>query len=706
MSINRRPSLKPENDESKRNVSVVCRFRPINSKELELSTECCVSFNPDCKSLKMLAEGTDLQDFTFDHVFNTESTQKEVYESAAMPIIQSVLDGFNGTVLAYGQTSSGKTFTMTGYDVDDPNLKGVVPRMVSTVFSHIESSPEHIEFAVKVSYCEIYMEKIIDLLAPHKNNLQVHEDKARGIFIQDITEEYVSSEYEVMDLMKLGTQNREVGFTCMNEGSSRSHSIFLITLQQTNTLDFTSKVGKLYLVDLAGSEKVSKTKAGGKRLDEAKNINKSLSSLGKVINSLTDGKSTHVPYRDSKLTRVLQDSLGGNSKTTLIITCSPSVYNLQETLSTLRFGIRAKAVKNKAHVNREYTISELKLLLAKAEEEIVNKDRRISKLEERLKDVGVQDITVDYGESALTEIENRKLDCYIEEIDQLNIKIEYLTNKNDNLQKENDLQISRLMTIILSLQSLEDSLNESQDNVQRLTHRNTSLQKELDTMIQNQTLLSKTLSEKDEEIAKITDQSNKENIEWDKEKNQIMNELYEFRSKIPLEMAENPNSLENIELDLDQEILRLNTIISEQKSMIEKYELRLKEAEDNLLKVKENKMESDKILKVKVNNLERGIEQLTLVCSSLNQQKSNLIADAQSYERKHQRCIKKLTKLEKKNSQYKESLLKYKQRTQYLRKEFSLSEGIPVNLFVNPHPRIRKYMKGGHVSKISYSPRK
>jgi kinesin family protein 5 len=706
MTSTRRQSLKLENDESKGNVSVVCRFRPINSKELELSTETCVSFNSDCKSVKILSEGTELQDFTFDYVFDTESTQKQVYETAAMPIIQSVLDGFNGTVLAYGQTSSGKTFTMTGYDIEDPSLKGVVPRMIDTVFSHIENSQEHIEFAVKVSYCEIYMEKIKDLLAPHKNNLQVHEDKARGIFIQDITEEYVSSEFEVMELMKIGTQNREVGFTCMNEGSSRSHSIFLITLQQTNTIDFSCKVGKLFLVDLAGSEKVSKTKAGGKRLDEAKNINKSLSTLGMVINSLTDGKSTHVPYRDSKLTRVLQDSLGGNSKTTLIITCSPSVYNLQETLGTLRFGIRAKAVKNKAHVNREYTVSELKLLLAKAEEEIMKKDSRITKLEERLKEVGIHDITVDYGESALSDIDLQKIECYTEEIEQLNNKIEYLNTRNENLNKENNSLNSRLMNIILSLQSLEDSLNDSQDNVQKLTSKNASLQKELDEMMRNQTLLSKTLSEKDEEIARLTERIDTESIAWYQEKNDILKELDEFRAKVPQVLSEEAKNLDNIEINLDQEILRLNNIILEQRNLIEKYESRLKETQENLLKVKENKMESDKQLKIKVNSLERGLEQINLVASSLRQQKSNLIADSQSYEKKVQRYQRKIIKLEKQNNQYKESLLKYKQRTQYLRKEFAASEGIPVNLFVNPHPRIRKYMKGGHVSKLSHSPHK
>lgn len=158
---------------------------------------------------------------------------------------------------------------------------------------------------MKISMTEIYMEKIKDLLNPAQNNLKIHEDKSRGIYIADVTEEYVGDEDEVYKLMETGNQNRAIGVTDMNSQSSRSHSIFIMTVTQRNNTDFSTKTGKLYLVDLAGSEKVGKTGAKGQTLDEAKGINKSLTSLGLVINALTDGKSTHIPYRDSKLTRVL-----------------------------------------------------------------------------------------------------------------------------------------------------------------------------------------------------------------------------------------------------------------------------------------------------------------------------------------------------------------------------------------------------------------
>jgi len=281
-----------------------------------------------------------------DRVFDTGTTQKEIYDIAAKPIIESVLEGFNGTIFAYGQTSSGKTHTMQGPDIEDVELQGIIPRMVRTVFNRIETASENIEFIVKVSMIEIYMEKIKDLLDPSKDNLKVHEEKGKGVYVQDVTENYVGDEMEVYELMKLGNNNRAVTATNMNEQSSRSHSIFILTVTQNNLEDLSCKTGSLYLVDLAGSEKVGKTGAKGQTLDEAKMINKSLTTLGKVITALTDKKSSHVPYRESKLTRILSESLGGNSRTCLIITCSPALYNEAETLSTLRFGQRARNIKN------------------------------------------------------------------------------------------------------------------------------------------------------------------------------------------------------------------------------------------------------------------------------------------------------------------------------------------------------------------------
>jgi kinesin family protein 5 len=216
---------------------------------------------------------------------------------------------------------------MQGPDIENIEMQGVIPRMVRTVFNRIESASECIEFTVKVSMVEIYMEKIRDLINPDKDNLKVKEEKGKGVFIADVEERYIAEEKEIYELMKLGNSNRSIAATLMNAESSRSHSIFVLSVTQNNTQDLSCKTGQLYLVDLAGSEKISKTGAAGQTLEEAKMINKSLTTLGKVIFALTDKKATHIPYRESKLTRILTESLGGNSRTCLIITCSPHPFN-------------------------------------------------------------------------------------------------------------------------------------------------------------------------------------------------------------------------------------------------------------------------------------------------------------------------------------------------------------------------------------------
>jgi len=309
------------------------------------------------------------------------SKQSDIFDYSIRPTVDDILNGYNGTVFAYGQTGAGKSYTMMGTSIDDDDGRGVIPRIVEQIFASILTSPGTIEYTVRVSYMEIYMERIRDLLAPQNDNLPVHEEKNRGVYVKGLLEIYVSSVQEVYEVMRRGGNARAVAATNMNQESSRSHSIFVITITQKNVETGSAKSGQLFLVDLAGSEKVGKTGASGQTLEEAKKINKSLSALGMVINSLTDGRSSHIPYRDSKLTRILQESLGGNSRTTLIINCSPSSYNDAETVSTLRFGMRAKSIKNKAKVNAELSPAELKMLLGKAKTQMTSFENYIASLE-------------------------------------------------------------------------------------------------------------------------------------------------------------------------------------------------------------------------------------------------------------------------------------------------------------------------------------
>ncbi|CAG8457193.1 6083_t:CDS:10 [Paraglomus brasilianum] len=367
-------------NDQRNNIRVVCRFRPQNKREIAEGGVPIIKFDDDGETCRM--QGKEFQgNFTFDRIFSPETKQKEVFDSAIKPIVDEVYNGYNGTVFAYGQTGSGKTFTMMGADIDNEELKGLIPRIVEQIFQCIIDSPPTMEYTVKVSYMEIYMERIRDLLNPQNDNLPIHEEKNRGVYVKGLLEVYVSSVEEVYEVMKRGGQARVVAYTNMNAESSRSHSIFVITITQKNLQDGSVKSGKLSLVDLAGSEKVGKTGASGQTLEEAKKINKSLSALGMVINALTDGKSTHIPYRDSKLTRILQESLGGNSRTTLIINSSPSSFNEAESLSTLRF---AKTIKNKARVNAELSPAELKALLKKAKSEAVTFQQYITALEDEI----------------------------------------------------------------------------------------------------------------------------------------------------------------------------------------------------------------------------------------------------------------------------------------------------------------------------------
>ena len=489
------------------NIAVSCRFRPLNEREKERSMDIVAEFPFDGKTVvvNQQYEGFGSVKFNFDNVFPPDTEQVVVYEATALPIIEAVMNGFNGTVFAYGQTSSGKTFTMSGPNIYDTEMKGIIPRMVSTVFDGISQDSES-EFLVKVGFCEIYLEKIKDLIDPSRKDLKVQEDKARGVYIAGLSEYYVNSGEELLQYMELGQKNREVGFTLMNAGSSRSHSIFITEINQKSLKDFSQKTGKLYLVDLAGSEKVAKTGATGKTLDEAKNINLSLTCLGKVIHSLTDGKSQHIPYRDSKLTRVLQDSLGGNSKTSLIITCSPSPFNESETISTLRFGERAKSIKNKPKVNKEFTVAELKLMLARAEELIMKKDKYILELEDLLKKNSISLPNSGEFEARQEEEESAMLKELKESKEALaseSEKNELLLNELSQLRSQFDSMQDSYKNQQSKLEELEDSLNTTQEKLENALEAKNSLIEDAKTYFLEKTELEKQVSELMNEVEKV-----------------------------------------------------------------------------------------------------------------------------------------------------------------------------------------------------------
>uniref|UniRef100_A0A8C4HTB7 Kinesin-like protein n=1 Tax=Dicentrarchus labrax TaxID=13489 RepID=A0A8C4HTB7_DICLA len=357
-------------DEKGRNIQVVVRCRPFNTMERK-SSHGVIDCDPNRKEVMVKTGGMNdkasRKTYTFDMVFGPAAKQIDVYRSVVCPILDEVIMGYNCTVFAYGQTGTGKTFTMEGerspdeqFTWEEDPLAGIIPRTLHQIFEKL--SENGTEFSVKVSLLEIYNEELFDLLSPTEDvteRLQLFDDprNKRGVVVKGLEEVTVHNKDEVYQILERGSAKRRTASTLMNAYSSRSHSVFSVTIHMKEiTLDGEElvKIGKLNLVDLAGSENIGRSGAVDKRAREAGNINQSLLTLGRVITALVE-KRPHVPYRESKLTRILQDSLGGRTKTSIIATVSPSSSNLEETLSTLEYASRAKNIMNKPEVNQKLT---------------------------------------------------------------------------------------------------------------------------------------------------------------------------------------------------------------------------------------------------------------------------------------------------------------------------------------------------------------
>ncbi|KAJ8736093.1 hypothetical protein PYW08_006749 [Mythimna loreyi] len=358
-------------------IKVAVRVRPFNRRELELGTQCVVEME-NMQTILQIPQSAHEKErkqpktFAFDHCFYSLdpslphfASQKTVFECLGRDILDNAFDGYNACIFAYGQTGSGKSYTMMGSPGADEG--GIIPRLCDSLFERIkvQQSPPALTYKVEVSYMEIYNERVHDLLDPEttRRSLRVREHAVLGPYVDGLSQLAVTSFQDIDNLMTEGNKSRTVAATNMNSESSRSHAVFSVVLTQTLTDAATGvsgeKVARLSLVDLAGSERAVKTGAVGDRLKEGSNINKSLTTLGLVISKLADqssgskNKDKFVPYRDSVLTWLLKDNLGGNSKTVMVATISPAADNYEETLSTLRYADRAKRIVNHAVVNED-----------------------------------------------------------------------------------------------------------------------------------------------------------------------------------------------------------------------------------------------------------------------------------------------------------------------------------------------------------------
>uniref|UniRef100_A0A3B4WXA7 Kinesin family member 15 n=1 Tax=Seriola lalandi dorsalis TaxID=1841481 RepID=A0A3B4WXA7_SERLL len=347
-------------------IKVFVRVRPL-TQGTGLTTDgdqnlCLTVTSPN--TIRLLSK-PEPRTFTYDHVADMDTSQDSVFSSVAKNIVESCMNGYNGTIFAYGQTGSGKTFTMLGpseLDNFTDELRGVIPRSFEYLFflinREVERSPESKSFLCKCSFIEIYNEQIYDLLDTASASLFLRENIKKGVFVEGAVEKFVNSAAEAYQVLSMGWRNRRVASTSMNRESSRSHAVFTMTLESKESINevVNIRMSQLNLVDLAGSERQKDTHTDGSRLKEASSINRSLMCLGQVIMALVDvsnGKNRHICYRDSKLTFLLRDSLGGNAKTYIIANVHPGSKCFGETLSTLQFAQRAKLIKNKAVINED-----------------------------------------------------------------------------------------------------------------------------------------------------------------------------------------------------------------------------------------------------------------------------------------------------------------------------------------------------------------
>ncbi|KAH9251139.1 hypothetical protein BASA81_011038 [Batrachochytrium salamandrivorans] len=380
------------NSEVAENIRVAVRVRPKTSKESALPVAVIVENDNEMVVSR--------QRFRFDQVFSEHTSQEEIFKSMAAPLVESVCQGTNCALFAYGQTGTGKTFTMLGFDLwqlataagdktsasvkldtlEKNEMRGVIPRAMKYLFALLQGKPHK----VSVSYLEIYNEKILDLLAnasPSMDNLELREDKNGLVQVIDATVKRVNSLAEVLEYLWKGAKNRAVSSTDMNEHSSRSHTIFQVTVEIKHSPEVTTKA-KLNLIDLAGSEKWRPhLEFSDQRIAEMTSINQSLSNLGNCVRALLRPGKNHIPYRNSKLTRLVSDSLGGNAKTGFVVTVSPSELAHEETISTLQFADRAKKVVVRNEANYVETSE---MVLKRLEQELQKQVRENKELREQL----------------------------------------------------------------------------------------------------------------------------------------------------------------------------------------------------------------------------------------------------------------------------------------------------------------------------------
>ena len=444
-SNGRQPNLDFDNDTNSENIKVCLRIRPMSLQEKSRNDESCIE--PVSNEQLLLSHKNLRRSYTFNLVFAPESSQEDVFYNCSIDkLIDSALDGYSVTIFAYGQTGSGKTYTIMGRDdainekiLSNNKYSGIMPKSINYIWSTVSTKQQR--FYIKVSFLEIYNEQINDLLNPTNSNLQIRWDQKQGFFVEGLLVIECKKPEDIVEIILQGTKNRKKGSHDLNKDSSRSHSIltvYLISEFQSGGESY-KKYGKISFVDLAGSERLKETHSKGGMVKETGNINKSLFVLGKVISSLTDKKSTtqHIPYRDSKLTMLLMDSIGGTAKTLMIACVSPSSVYSDETMSTLNYASRTMNIKNKPLVQMDSKERVQEGL--KEENEIYLEENEFLK-NEFMKLLGMIP-EMSSGGLTVEDIENYKISQGYKSNEEIDKEIERLNIENDELRKIKENQI-------------------------------------------------------------------------------------------------------------------------------------------------------------------------------------------------------------------------------------------------------------------------
>lgn len=473
------------------NISVYLRIKPYEKHEniIEIKENTLFFKKPNSDNVKQ---------FNFTEIFNENSTQYDVFQSTAIPVVEKVLQGYNGTIFAYGQSGSGKTYTMFG---SNECLNGITPNVFNYIFRQISLSNTNTSYIITATYLEIYNEQIMDLLTPsnNKKTLEIRERSDLGVFVKDLSGYIVNSVDDLIDLLIRGNKNRITDATKLNNTSSRSHAIFQILIESRNCVTNDTSFGKLNLVDLAGSERVEKTLASGHQLKESCNINRSLFVLGNVITALIDGQTMrHIPYRNSKLTRLLKDSLGGNSMTIMLALISSNGKDYNESLCTLMYSQRVKCVENFICLNlKKFNVIE-------------KFEMKINQLKRELNDL----LCKNGISKELKKIETEKI---------------VLLEKIENLQKK---ILVGGVNLIEKAQQQNLMIKQTEKELQVLNNSNNSLLETLEKCNRETILFRKNYTSLQEEDADLTKQINQIQDRLTKAKIKLLRKENEYQREI------------------------------------------------------------------------------------------------------------------------------------------------------------------------------